>query len=152
MLFKGSMSYRVRVPLAITAVILMTEVVVSIALVTRAFSDARHDLEASASNLSSVLARSLREPMIRDDVWSAFEVVRTPVAIKNDQNLLESVVVLDVNRRVYVSSDPRTYPTTSVVTELPAELQSSLKNVTAAIDGGQPSPAKRQQAGASTTR
>lgn len=64
-------------------------------------------------------------------MWSAFEVVHTPVAIKNDQNLLESVVVLDANNRVFVSSDPRAYPTTSAVSQLPVELQSSLRSVTA---------------------
>lgn len=113
------LSYRVKIPLAITAVILATELVVAAALVTRAFRDARLDLEAGARNLSAVLARSLREPMLRDDVWQAFEVVRTPLAVREASNPLEAIVVLDAADRVFVASDPRHYPLLSGADRLP---------------------------------
>ena len=77
-----SLSYRIKIPLAITTVILLTEVVVTAALLWIAFSDARFDLEASARNLTSVLSRSLRDPLVRDDLWQAYEVIQTPLAAR----------------------------------------------------------------------
>ena len=103
------LSWRLRVPLAITAVIVITEVVVTTLLVTRALTDARRDLEASAKSLTTLLARSLRDPILRDDLWQAFEVARAPVAERGQDSALIGVVVLDASRKVYVSSDPRRF-------------------------------------------
>ena len=120
----ADLSYRVKIPLAISAVILLTELVVTTALVTRAFRDARADLEASARNLTTVLARSLRDPMVRDDLWQAFEVIRTPLAARTQDNPLQAIVVLDAQGRVFVASDPRRLPATSPASALPAALAS----------------------------
>jgi signal transduction histidine kinase len=107
------LSYRVKIPLAITAVIVMTEVVVTFALLSRAGADARTDLEASARNLIAILGRSLRDPLVRDDLWQAFEVIRTPLVARTAENPLQSIVVLDATGAVFVSSDPRTVPVTT---------------------------------------
>lgn len=115
------LSYRVKLPLAITAVILLTEGIVTAALVTRALSDARTDLEASARSLTAVLSRSLREPIARDDLWQAFEVVRTPVAVRGPENPLQAIVVLDAAARVFVSSDPLRFPVAADASQLAAE-------------------------------
>lgn len=115
----ADLSYRVKIPLAITAVIVATELVVAAALVTRAFRDARLDLEASARNLSAVVARSLREPMVRDDLWQAFEVIRTPLAVREAANPLEAIVVLDANDRIFVASDPQRFPLLGAGERLP---------------------------------
>jgi len=118
----ADLSYRVKIPLAISAVILLTELVVTTALVTRALRDARTDLEASARNLSTVLARSLREPIVRDDLWQAFEVIRTPLAARALDNPLQSIVVLDGRQRVFVASDPQRIPVTTERDQLPHPL------------------------------
>lgn len=124
------MSFRTRVPLTIMVVILLTEAVVAVTLVSRANAEARRDLESSAANLATVLARSLREPMLRDDLWSAFEVVRTPVASRSTDNLLQDVVVLDVQRRVFVASDPDRFPVANGFDSLPGEFAASVMRVT----------------------
>jgi signal transduction histidine kinase len=113
-----NLSYRIKIPLAISAVILLTELVVTTTLVTRAYADARADLEASARNLSIVLARSLRDPMVRDDLWQAFEVIRTPLAARAADNPLQDIVVLDAQSRVFVASDPRRLPVLTPLQEL----------------------------------
>ncbi|MFM0170305.1 two-component sensor histidine kinase, partial [Paraburkholderia sediminicola] len=56
------LSYRYKIPLALSAVILLTEILVTFALVSVAVSDARNDLESSAQNLCRVLALSVRDP------------------------------------------------------------------------------------------
>lgn len=124
----ADLSYRIKIPLAITTVIVMTELVVSAALVTRAFSDAGRDLEASANNLGAVLARSLRDPIIRDDVWQAFEVIRTPLAARLPDNPLHGIVVLDADSKVLVSTDPQRVPVMSEATALPAALRALLES------------------------
>jgi signal transduction histidine kinase len=106
----GALSWRLKVPLAITAVIVLTELVVTATLVTRALRDARTDLEASARSLSTVLARSLRDPLLRDDLWQAFEVVRTPIEARSADSALQAIVVLDAGGAVFVASDPRRLP------------------------------------------
>jgi two-component system NtrC family sensor kinase len=117
-----NLSWRLKVPLAITAVILLTEIVVTTLLVTRALSDARHDLEASAESLTKLLARSLRDPILRDDLWLAFEVVSAPLAARGSDSPLQGVVVLDANRQVFVSSDPRRTPVMTPARSLPEPL------------------------------
>ena len=116
------MSWRLKVPLAITAVILLTEVVVTTLLVTRALSDARRDLEASAESLSTLLARSLRDPLLRDDLWQAFEVVSAPLAARRSDSPLQGVVVLDASSQVFVSSEPRRLPLLASASALPEPL------------------------------
>lgn len=116
------LSWRLKVPLAITAVILLTEIVVTTLLVTRALSDARRDLEASAESLTTLLARSLRDPMLRDDLWQAYEVVGAPLAARSRDSPLQGVVVLDAASQVFVSSEPRRMPVLMPARELPEPL------------------------------
>ncbi len=118
----ADLSWRLKVPLAITAVILLTEVVVTTLLVSRALTDARRDLEASAQSLATLLARSLRDPLLRDDLWQAFEVVNAPLAAQHRNSPLQGVVVLDAANQVFVASDPRRMPVLTPAADLPQPL------------------------------
>ncbi|MPW15513.1 HAMP domain-containing protein [Paraburkholderia sp. CNPSo 3157] len=111
-------SYRYKIPLALSGVILLTELLVTVALVSVAVSDARRDLESSAENLCRVLALSVRDPMMKDDLWRAFEVIRTPVAVREPTNALKEIVVFDARSRVYVSTSPRKDPIQTPVAKL----------------------------------
>lgn len=115
----ADLSWRLKVPLLITAVILLTEVVVTALLVTRALGDARRDLEASAESLTKLLARSLRDPVLRDDLWQAFEVVSAPLAARAKDSPLQSIVLLDLQERVLVSTDPKRHPVLLALEALP---------------------------------
>lgn len=116
------LSWRLKVPLAIMMVIFVTEVIVTALLVTRALYDARRDLETSAASLTTVLASSLREPILRDDVWQAFEIIGTPLAARRSDNPLKAVVVLDTSNLVFVSSEPRRIPVLMAGNALPEPL------------------------------
>lgn len=116
----GDLSWRIKVPLAITAVILLTEVFVTLALVTRALSDARRDLKVSAEGLAVLLAQSLREPLLRDDLWMAYEVIQAPLRVRASDSPLLGVVVLDRLGQVFVASEPRRYPVLLAGAELPS--------------------------------
>lgn len=103
-------SYRLKIPIAITVVIVLTEAVVTAALLSSTSNDARRDLEASALNLAAVVARSIREPLLRDDLWQAYEVIRTPLEVRSPGNPLRSIVIFDSASRVFVASDPKRLP------------------------------------------
>ena len=64
-MFQG-LSYRVKVPLALTAVILLTEIVSDRGLPTGALTDAKRDLRASANSLAKTLALTVQEPLVKD--------------------------------------------------------------------------------------
>jgi two-component system, NtrC family, sensor kinase len=123
------LSYRYKIPLALSAVILLTELLVTIALVSVAVSDARDDLESSAKNLCRVLTLSLRNPMVKDDLWHAFEVIRTPVAVREPTNPLKEIVLFDARARVYVSSSPKTEPIQRPASQLPAQFASIISHL-----------------------
>ena len=118
----ADLSWRLKVPLAITAVILVTEVVVTTLLVTRALGDARNDLEASADSLATLLARSLRDPLLRDDLWQAFEVISAPLVARRSDSPLQAIVVMDAAHHVFVSSEPRRLAVLTPAAALPEPL------------------------------
>ena len=118
----ANLAWKVKIPLALTAVIVLTELVVAVALVSRALHDARVDLETGARNLITVLGRSLREPLLRDHLWQAFEVVSTPIAARSADNPLTRIVVLDGKGEVFVTTDPRRIPLATQAPSLPTAL------------------------------
>ncbi|MGT2428133.1 hypothetical protein ACU4HD_04600 [Cupriavidus basilensis] len=126
------LSYRYRIPLAITAVIVATECMVTMTLLSQGLADARRDLQAGAENLVAVLSRSLREPLLRDDVWQAFEVIRTPIETRDENNALESITVTDNGERVLISTDTKTFPMLASIDSLPESARKFLKSASAA--------------------
>lgn len=126
------LSYRYKIPLALSGVILLTELLVTIALVSLAVSDARKDLESSAENLCRVLTLSVRDPMMKDDLWRAFEVIRTPVAVREPTNPLKEIVVFDAKARVYASTSPRKDRIQSPVANLQPQFGAVLSSLRAA--------------------
>ncbi|WP_206997680.1 sensor histidine kinase [Trinickia mobilis] len=124
------LSYRYKIPLALSAVILLTELVVTIGLITLAVSDARSDLESSAQNLCRVLTLSVRDPMVKDDLWRAFEIIRTPVAVREPMNPLKKIILFDGNARVYASTSPREEHIQSVAAQLPALYGAAISHLT----------------------
>ncbi len=122
-----NLSYRFKIPLALTAAILLTELVLTTALVSGVFADARRDLKSSAENLASVLTRSVRDPLIRDDVWRTFEVIRTPLEAKRIDNPLKDIIVVETAARVYAASNPAKYRIATPVSALPEDFAVALR-------------------------
>lgn len=126
------LSYRYRIPLAITAVIVATECMVTMTLLSQGVADARRDLQAGAENLVAVLSRSLREPLLRDDIWQAFEVIRTPIETRDENNALESITVTENGERVFISTDPKTFPLLATIDSLPESARKLLRSASVA--------------------
>lgn len=104
------LSWRVKIPLAITTAILFTELVVTTTLLNQASQNAQADLRSNAQGLSQLLSHSLREPLVRDDLWQSYEIIRTPTVVKPVPSALKSVVVTNQHSEIFVSTDPLSFP------------------------------------------
>ncbi len=72
------LSLRYKIPLRVIALVLLTALIVTASMVFREYDESRRDLVAHAAGLGRVLAETLTTPMIHDDLWRAYEVIRSP--------------------------------------------------------------------------
>ena len=125
-----NLSFRRKIPLWTSFVISFSIFVVGAALMTRAYEDMKRAVVISASNLGHTLANTVAPTLLHDDVWRAFEIVRSPIhgepALTPVQ--VDAVVVLGKDHKVFVSSDPDTLPMLTEPVTLGADwLQLSLR-------------------------
>ena len=105
------LSYRIKVPLAVSAVIVVVAAIMATMLGAQIYRDARSDLFANAESLGRTLAKALTSVMLRDDLWRAYETIMAPLAGEDAGDAArKSITVLDSEGNVYVSSDPREIP------------------------------------------
>ncbi len=109
----ADISLRYKIPLRVSALVMITAIAVTTVMVLREYDESRRDLVAHAAGLGRVLADTLTAPMIHDDLWRAFEVIRSPQRQGNSRFetlAAETVVVLDQNLLVFVSTQPQRFP------------------------------------------
>lgn len=131
-----NLSFRFKLPLWGSFLIVATALAVSGALMFRAYDDLREDLLISSKSLGRTLAKSLFRPLLHDDVWRAFELVRAPIGEAAEENPVQpdAIIVLDRAYRVLVSSRPTEMPMLSDFRRFGAE-QSALANAIEALQG-----------------
>jgi two-component system, NtrC family, sensor kinase len=76
----------------------------------------------------------LRDPLVRDDLWQAFEVIRTPVAVRGADSPLQAIAVLDTGERVFVATDPERFPVAADRDRLDPEIRALLVASRAALE------------------
>lgn len=136
--------YRLKVPLALTGVALVSGIVV--AATTYALVD-RHveaNAEAETQRLAGTLARALVQPVRRNDVWQAYEMLRAAApngsaALAYEQTV--QVVVLDARGQVFASPTPRQHPLGLHLSQLPEALAGAARRV---FESSPPAPARVQ--------
>ncbi len=105
------LSYRIKVPLAVSGVIIFVAGIIAAILGARIYADARADLLANAESLGRTLARALTPVMLRDDVWQAYEAITAPLGANAAERASQrSITVVDADGKVYASSDPARFP------------------------------------------
>ncbi len=112
MIALANVSLRWKIPLRVMVAVLGTALAVTAALVTREYDEMRQNLEAHAKSLARVLANTLVEPMLHDEVWRAYEILQSahdPAAIAPESQA-DVVLVTDGEFRVFVSSRPKDFP------------------------------------------
>ena len=107
-----NLSFRHKIPLWTSFLISLSIFVVGAALMTRAYNDMKNAVVISADNLGHTLANTVAPTLLHDDVWRAFEIVRSPIRAESARTpvQVDAVVVLTRDHKVFVSSDPDTLP------------------------------------------
>lgn len=113
-----NVSYRYKIPLALTLAIILTECAVTAVLLGLALADARRNVVDGARSLANATASAVRESIVRDDLFRVFEFIRTPVAAKQPDDPLKAVIVFDANGDVYAASNPHDYATLTRATTM----------------------------------
>lgn len=101
-------SYRIKTPLAMTLVILISAATVSALLAWQGYREAGQRFEADAMGLGKVLARTVKPALLHDDVWLAYEILVTP--LEHPDIDAKSFILLDKQDRIFAASNPRRFP------------------------------------------
>lgn len=106
------LSFRHKIPLWGSALIVASAVAVSGALMYRTYTDLKQDLVNSSESLGYTLAKTLFPTLLHDDAWRAYELVRAPFHEGHPGQAMEATAIFVVARdmRILVSSMPRTMP------------------------------------------
>ncbi len=117
-------SLRHKIPFWGAVLIVITTLSVSALLMYQAYSDSKKAIVASSTALGRVLSKTLTPPLIHDDLWRAFEMVRAPLASghQNESVQPDNITVVSPRREVVVSSDPERLPMLSNISSLEDEL------------------------------
>ena len=120
-----NLSFRHKIPLWTSFLIGVSIFVVGAALMTRAYDDMKRAVVIGADNLAHTLANTVAPTLLHDDVWRAFEIVRSPIREESAQTpvQVDAVVVLGRDLRVFVSSHPDTLPMLSEAATLGTDWQ-----------------------------
>jgi signal transduction histidine kinase len=115
-----NLSFRHKIPLWTSFLIGFSIFVVGAALMTHAYEDMKNAVVISAENLGHTLANTVAPTILHDDVWRAFEIVRSPIRTESARTpvQVDAVVVLGRDNKVFVSSDPETLPMLSEAASL----------------------------------
>lgn len=114
------LSLRYKIPLRVLALMLSTAVVLTATLIYRDAVDLRAALLASAEGLGRIIGETLVSPLLHEDVWRSFELIRTPFRTSTQASpefAADVVVVLDPDARVFVSTDPQRFPVLSAAAQ-----------------------------------
>lgn len=114
------LSLRHKIPLWGSLLIIASALAIVSALMYRAYDDLKEDLFISSESLGQALAKTLFPALLHDDLWRAYEIVRSPFHAETIRNPLEpdAIFVVDASLKIVVASDPRRYPTLASLDEL----------------------------------
>ncbi|OHC65593.1 MAG: hypothetical protein A2045_00670 [Rhodocyclales bacterium GWA2_65_20] len=118
-----NLSFRYKIPLWGSLLIVTATLAVSTALIVQSYDDLRSDLVNSSASLGRTLAKTLFAAMIQEDVWQAFAIIRAPLHEESGNNLVqpEMILALDQRERIFVSSHPKSVPMLADVRQIDKE-------------------------------
>ncbi|MDD2720492.1 MAG: HAMP domain-containing sensor histidine kinase [Gallionella sp.] len=119
-----NLSYRYKVPLWGSFLIVVSALAVSASFMLNAYNKLENDLAIESEQLGYSLKSNLFSAMLQDDVWRAFEIIaeasQRPASARVH---VESMVVVDNALRVVVSTHPKETPMLTTMGELGAEFR-----------------------------
>ena len=126
MRFFLNLSFRYKVPLWGSLLIVGTAIIISSTLLARTYGELKSDLLHDATSLGRTMASVLFSAILHDQVWRAYETIKAPAGGEPHDNpsQAESLVVLDRLGRVYVSTTPESVPILADFRQLSPEFAS----------------------------
>jgi len=123
MRFLLNLSFRYKVPLWGSLLIVATATIISSTLLLRSYGELKNDLLRDAATQGRTMANTLFPAMLHDQVWRAYEIVKAPFGREpgDSPGQAESFVVLDQRGHVYVSTSPESLPMLADFTQLSPE-------------------------------
>jgi two-component system NtrC family sensor kinase len=133
------LSFRYKIPLRGSVLVIFTALVVTASLMFRAYDDLKRDVLLNSESMGRVLAHTLTPTMVHDEVWHAYEIINSPfqASPKTNVNQAEEILVLDTRQQVYVSTHPMQYPMLSDPARVSPDL-AHLQQVIAVYRGSEP--------------
>lgn len=113
MMYLKNISLKYKIPLRVTVLVIVTAFVLTSTLVYRGIEDLRSNLIANADRMGRVIADTVVEPMLHDDVWRSFEIINTPYRVPEyhaPAQGAEYILILDTANKVYVATQPSRFP------------------------------------------
>jgi signal transduction histidine kinase len=112
MSFLFNLSFRYKIPLWGSLLIVTATLAVSATSIAQAYDDLESDLLNSSAGLGRTLAKTLFQAMLQEEVWQAFEIIRAPLHGEPGNNPVrpETILALDQAQQVFVSSSPNAVP------------------------------------------
>jgi two-component system, NtrC family, sensor kinase len=136
--FLYDLSLVYKTPLRICALVVITAVLVTGALVLRERDELRRDLIAHSEGIARVLVKTLVDPIVHDDAWRVYEIINAPFHTALPQGAGQSaelLMVLDGQHRIYVSTRPTEYPMLGDASHIDADYAQVQKAVAEAAPG-----------------
>jgi signal transduction histidine kinase len=127
------LSLRYKIPLRVSVLVLGTALAITVSLIVREYDHLKRDLLRNAESMGRVLADTLAAPLAHDDVWRSYEIIASPLRTSTSPGTsdgAEILMVLDAERRVYVSTRPDRFP----MLVWPASVDPDYKAVVRAIE------------------
>lgn len=117
------LSFRVKLPLWGSLLILITAASVGLSLVAHQYDSMKEDLLTSADSLVRTLSKTLFPTLLHDELWKAYEILNAPFhgAVPAGPMQASLLVLLDRDKRVFVSTHPNEFPTMARLGELGGE-------------------------------
>ncbi|MCX8017572.1 MAG: hypothetical protein N2690_06715, partial [Rhodocyclaceae bacterium] len=133
------------VPLALTAVALISGVMVALTTFVLVDHHVQANAEAETRRLASTMARALVQPVLRKDVWQSYQLVRAAADADRQSKPGEEIgiIVIDAQQQVFVSPTPRRYPIGTHLSALPVAMVEAARAVASQTP---PKPARASQA------
>ena len=125
------LSFRYKIPIRGTALILITAFIVTSAFIIDTYQNLKQDLILNAEGISSVMAHTLVPALRNDDVWQAYEIIRSPFKAHKDKNFKEhrdnnplqsqAIIIVTNDNKIYSSSHPKRFPILADIQEIGLE-------------------------------
>jgi two-component system NtrC family sensor kinase len=108
-----NLSLKYKVPLRIAILVIVTAFALTSTLIYRGIDDLRNNQIDNADKMGHVIANTLVEPMLHDDVWRSFEIIKTPFRVATQETPAEEagyILILNTANKVYASTQPDRFP------------------------------------------